>query len=551
MSDKAALLKAIYTHPDDDTPRLIFADWLDEHAPDKTPSPAAGPSARAEFIRVQCRLAQHPYDAPDYPELLERERDLALWMKIHDKESVEEVSGLPDNLYWFYYDDDDEWPKVRRGFPEEADFEDYEDDTEENIETIATALEEAFANCTIRTLRLEEALGEEIAGLMKRPVVAGLRGLYLDYLNDDEDVVAIRGITSSKHLTGLRLLSIDFPLEDEALKLMAKATNLGSLETLVMDSPSRVGIKPLTSARWFRNLRSLQLWLIGNDTMKSVAELPLMSRLVWLSVRGSITPSQSAIRKLSATHSFPQLARLHLAHMRLSSEMIEILSRAEWPLRHLRLESIRVQKAGVEALADAAFAETLQVLELIDCEITSGGIQALAASKKLAGLKHLNLSSNSVGANGLAAIARSPHLRGLRRLNLTNAYNSKVPIDARAVQNFLSALEMPELRHLELDRLPVGIRGAKAIAEGASFANLTRLSLEECGIGQKGAQAIVDSPSMSNLVFLDLSANRVGNGVSGLGNATVLPRLAECNLYRNRLSKWTLGRLRKRPGILT
>ncbi len=40
-------LADICEHPDDDAPRLIYADWLDDN----------GDSARAEFIRVQCRIA--------------------------------------------------------------------------------------------------------------------------------------------------------------------------------------------------------------------------------------------------------------------------------------------------------------------------------------------------------------------------------------------------------------------------------------------------------------------------------------------------------------
>jgi uncharacterized protein (TIGR02996 family) len=40
-------LRAIVEAPSDDTPRLVYADWLDEH----------GQAARAEFIRVQCELA--------------------------------------------------------------------------------------------------------------------------------------------------------------------------------------------------------------------------------------------------------------------------------------------------------------------------------------------------------------------------------------------------------------------------------------------------------------------------------------------------------------
>lgn len=42
----AAFLVDIIAHPADDTPRLIFADWLEEH----------GEPERAEFIRVQIRL---------------------------------------------------------------------------------------------------------------------------------------------------------------------------------------------------------------------------------------------------------------------------------------------------------------------------------------------------------------------------------------------------------------------------------------------------------------------------------------------------------------
>lgn len=48
MSDEAGFLAAIAADPDDNTARLVFADWLEEHDQPE----------RAEFIRVQCRLAQ-------------------------------------------------------------------------------------------------------------------------------------------------------------------------------------------------------------------------------------------------------------------------------------------------------------------------------------------------------------------------------------------------------------------------------------------------------------------------------------------------------------
>ncbi len=47
-TDRDAFMAAILAAPDDDLPRLVFADWLDEH----------GEPERAEFIRVQCELAR-------------------------------------------------------------------------------------------------------------------------------------------------------------------------------------------------------------------------------------------------------------------------------------------------------------------------------------------------------------------------------------------------------------------------------------------------------------------------------------------------------------
>src|SRR5687767_12335037 len=50
-SESAAFLRAICDRPDDDLPRLIYADWLEEH----------GQVERAEFIRVQVELADWEY----------------------------------------------------------------------------------------------------------------------------------------------------------------------------------------------------------------------------------------------------------------------------------------------------------------------------------------------------------------------------------------------------------------------------------------------------------------------------------------------------------
>jgi uncharacterized protein (TIGR02996 family) len=60
MTDGDGLMNAILAEPDEDTPRLAFADLLDEHGGEAN-------AARAEFIRTQIALARTP------------ERDVVPW----------------------------------------------------------------------------------------------------------------------------------------------------------------------------------------------------------------------------------------------------------------------------------------------------------------------------------------------------------------------------------------------------------------------------------------------------------------------------------------
>lgn len=64
-TDGDLLLKAVLATPADDTVRLAYADWLDEHSC----------SDRAEFIRVQVALAG-TLSGPDFCRLRDREREL-------------------------------------------------------------------------------------------------------------------------------------------------------------------------------------------------------------------------------------------------------------------------------------------------------------------------------------------------------------------------------------------------------------------------------------------------------------------------------------------
>lgn len=62
--DELALLRGAATNPDEDLPRLVYADWLDDH----------GRHDQAAFVRLQVRRSRLDFFDPERLNLLEEER---------------------------------------------------------------------------------------------------------------------------------------------------------------------------------------------------------------------------------------------------------------------------------------------------------------------------------------------------------------------------------------------------------------------------------------------------------------------------------------------
>jgi uncharacterized protein (TIGR02996 family) len=94
MTDREALLRAVCENPDDDLPRLVFADWLEEHDEPE----------RAEFIRLQIEIASA---SPSHRG----------WKRINDR-----IQQLLQQATWSPRpgrDLDCVWGAYRRGFVED------------------------------------------------------------------------------------------------------------------------------------------------------------------------------------------------------------------------------------------------------------------------------------------------------------------------------------------------------------------------------------------------------------------------------------------------
>src|SRR5690349_2258850 len=95
MTDLDALHRAVLDHPDDDTPRLIYADALED----------AGDAERAAFVRGQVAADRVPDDDP-----------IRVRWEHHDRRAfdaawrLEQLPDLPDGLQWAA-------EPFRRGFP--------------------------------------------------------------------------------------------------------------------------------------------------------------------------------------------------------------------------------------------------------------------------------------------------------------------------------------------------------------------------------------------------------------------------------------------------
>ncbi|MBN9118379.1 MAG: TIGR02996 domain-containing protein [Planctomycetes bacterium] len=93
-AEERALIAAIIANPDEDTPRLVYADWLDEHADALPEERRTEARARAELIRVQVERAALLFGEPgfttrDYP-LGRRAEEIA---EEHMRSWVRELPG--------------------------------------------------------------------------------------------------------------------------------------------------------------------------------------------------------------------------------------------------------------------------------------------------------------------------------------------------------------------------------------------------------------------------------------------------------------------------
>jgi uncharacterized protein (TIGR02996 family) len=232
-SEFAVFIEDVKSHPEDDTPRLIFADWLQEHG---SPQEAA----RGELIRIQVLRHQLLPSDPRTPALRRREAELL-------RQHVDAwVGPVMNYLTW----------RFERGFLQ---LEGRADKVlHDEVAALATpefcAWVEALAVRDLRTqqaarlafspflpyvptlhLGVNRLLRQGVPALVHSPNVAHLRALLLN--GNRIGVLGAQAIASSRYLAELRTLDLrSNRIRDEGAFALADSPYLGNLTSLLLGS---------------------------------------------------------------------------------------------------------------------------------------------------------------------------------------------------------------------------------------------------------------------------------------------------------------------------
>jgi len=206
MPPLSSFLAAIRAHPEDDTPRLVFSDWLEENEQPE----------RAEFIRAQIELARLRQDSPRRRELAFRARQLL------DQREETWTGPLLDPFYCE--------GQFRRGFIDTIGL---------NADALEESLEELFDAYPLCRLSIR-GLDGDLDSLRRIPASNTLTDLNLT--GNDLDAAALKELAGFKHLKRLQTLSLLFNrIDDEGAQLLCKRKFFQRLALI------RCGANPLSA----------------------------------------------------------------------------------------------------------------------------------------------------------------------------------------------------------------------------------------------------------------------------------------------------------------
>ena len=378
MNEHDALFQTILDNPDDDAPRLVYADWLEEH----------GDATRAEFIRLQIEAERLPAYEPRRAQREKRALDL-----LGNHRSAWQLPFAPDVTPPFAQ-------TFRRGFVEHL--------------TLTGAGFGALAGrcgreTPLREVHLLDLTPDDIA-LFDSPELGRLSGIGLGFN-------PFAPLMGGGHLGGIRLPRLrrlgvaHTGIVPGQLASISDVLELPALQTLDV-SGNRLGLggaNDLANTVAFASLTELRLGVIDAEMdyahlIRAVgaavlARSPHLKQLRTLDLSGQMI-GDGGVRALAESPNFTDLETLDLAANDIGS----------------------IGTTGLELLTESARLPALRDLDLSGNPLGIAGLDVLAGWPGLDRLRRLSLASiNNATSEGWRRLARSPYLHRGLWLNLRNS----------------------------------------------------------------------------------------------------------------------------------
>jgi uncharacterized protein (TIGR02996 family) len=353
MSLDKAFLADIVEHPDDDAPRLVYADWLEDN----------GDPQRAEFIRTQCELAR-----PRMPGGPARRRELQKREKSLFADHGERWTEATGKWYTAHLRC---W---NRGFPHIASV------GGSTLSSVAAVLPHLFATAPVTDLiidnlnQINPADGEKFAS---RRALSRLRRLHF----------------SSGVFSGL--LREQSAVCEQELAALFRSPHLANLEQLELIQIA-VGEQGLQSILTLPRLHAVEFYStnVPRGTARRICRSPLASRLTELRLSDDHGPA--AVKAIAETPALVNLRVLDLNQTGINDQSaIRLAVSAHLAgLRELVLYYGDIGDAGAAALANSPHLGKLRLLDLGRNQIGTPGVRSLINSTTLPRGLHLDLWDN-------------------------------------------------------------------------------------------------------------------------------------------------------------
>jgi uncharacterized protein (TIGR02996 family) len=359
------LVASIAAAPDEDGPRLVYADWLSDRD-----------DPRGEFIVVECALAAADRDdrpAHEARPLHTRSTEL---MTIHRERWLAPVLDIAAGKYDF-----------RRGFIEVMDV------LHPDID--GARLHEACP--LLRAIKTLQATVNE--------VLQSLDEILLDelMLYKITDASMLRRLLDEPRLQRLRHLDVRYqsgrphPGELERLHLPLRRLALRFDQLQPQGEPAVLTYLMAHPAR--ASLRSLELTRANAEALDALDRLPELEEL-------TLTGCPFAVQELSRL-ALPRLTSLAITAGTTGALDPTALLAAFPSLRRLRLSGRQLGDRAVLALAASPHATRLRRLDLSNNQISLTGARALADSEHLRDLVWLDLTGNTTAVSAQEQLRRS------------------------------------------------------------------------------------------------------------------------------------------------